>query len=111
MGAGPCRRPSRLYGPAPEPDSALEVEHPKRFVRARKADKEPKDDGSDKSWGQIFRDMPKMPTTRDMAPGHGQRRRFMKNTAAQGDAGRLRSTGLKGTATIHQFATPGSVWG
>lgn len=73
----------------------------------KKADKKPKDDGSDKSWGQIIRDMPKMPTTRDMAQGTANAAAFMKNMAAQGDAGRLRSTGLKGTATIHQFRDTG----
>jgi hypothetical protein len=73
-----------------------------------KADKKPKSDGSDKSWGQIFRDMPKMPTTRDMAQGTANAASFMKNMAAAGDQGRLRSTGLKGTATIHQFRQTGS---
>jgi hypothetical protein len=73
-----------------------------------KADKKPKDDGSDKSWGQIVRDMPKMPSSRDMAQGTANAAAFMKNMAAQGDVGRLRSTGLKGTATIHQFRDTGS---
>jgi len=72
-----------------------------------KAEKKPKDDGSDKSWGQIFRDMPKMPTTRDMAQGTANAASYMKNLASQGDRGRLRSTGLKGTATIHQFRDTG----
>ena len=40
-----------------------------------KTEKKPKDDGSDKSWGQIFRDMPKTPTTRDMAQGPRTQRR------------------------------------
>jgi hypothetical protein len=73
-----------------------------------KTQKKPKNDGSDKSWGQIFRDMPKMPTTRDMAQGTANAAAFMKNMAAQGDVGRLRSTGLKGTATIHNFRDTGS---
>lgn len=71
-------------------------------------DKKPKNDGSDKSWGQIFRDMPKTPSTRDMAQGTANAASFMKNMAAQGDQGRLRSTGLKGTALIHQFRDTGS---
>ena len=71
-------------------------------------EKKPRSDGSDKSWGQIFRDMPKIPTTRDMAQGTANAAAYMKNTAAQGDKGRLRSTGLKGTATIHQFRDTGS---
>jgi hypothetical protein len=52
--------------------------------------------------------MPKMPTTRDMAQGTANAAAFMKNMAAQGDVGRLRSTGLKGTATIHNFRDTGS---
>jgi hypothetical protein len=72
-----------------------------------KAEKKPKDDGSDKSWGQIIRDMPKMPTTRDMAQGTANAASFMKNMANQGDVGRLRSTGLKGKATVHQFRDTG----
>jgi len=72
-----------------------------------KTEKKPKDDGSDKSWGQIFRDMPKTPTTRDMAKGTANAASFMKNMANQGDVGRLRSTGLKGTATLHQFRDTG----
>ena len=72
-----------------------------------KAEKKPKDDGSDKSWGQIFRDMPKTPTTRDMAKGTANAASFMKDMANQGDVGRLRSTGLKGTATLHQFRDTG----
>jgi hypothetical protein len=39
------------------------------LFKKEKGHKKPKDDGSDKSWGQIFRDMPKMQTTRDMAQG------------------------------------------
>jgi hypothetical protein len=73
-----------------------------------KADKKPESDGSDKSWVQIFRDMPKMPSSRDMAQGTANAASFMKNMAAAGDQGRLRSTGLKGTATIHQFRQTGS---
>ena len=65
-------------------------------------------DGSDKSWGQISRDMPKMPTTRDMAQGTANAASFMKNMANQGDVGHLRSTGLKGTATLHQFRDTGT---
>jgi hypothetical protein len=76
-----------------------------------KAQKKPKNDGSDKSWGQIFRDMPKMPTTRDMAQGTANAAAFMKNMAAQGDVGRLRSTGLKGTAPFTTSATPVPGWG
>jgi hypothetical protein len=78
------------------------------LFKNRKAEKKPKNDGSDKSWGQIFRDMPKTPTTRDMAQGTANAAAFMKNMAAQGDQGRLRSTGLNGTATIHQFRDTGS---
>jgi hypothetical protein len=78
------------------------------LFKKEKGQKKPKDDGSDKSWGQIFRDMPKMPTTRDMAQGTANAASFMKNMAAQGDMGRLRSTGLKGAATIHQFRDTGS---
>ena len=73
------------------------------LFRKDKAQKKPKDDGSDKSWGQIIRDIPKVPTTRDMAQGTANAAAFMKNLANQGDVGRLRSTGLKGTATLHQF--------
>lgn len=65
-------------------------------------------DGSDKSWGQIIRDMPKVPTTRDMARGTADAAAFMKNMANQGDVGALRSTGLKGTATLHQFRDTGA---
>jgi len=72
-----------------------------------KAKKPQAADGSDKSWGQIIRDMPKVPTTRDMAQGTANAAVFMKNLANQGDVGRLRSTGLKGTATLHQFRDTG----
>ena len=72
-----------------------------------KAKKPQAADGSDKSWGQIIRDMPKVPTTRDMAQGTANAAAFMKNLANQGDVGRLRSTGLKGTATLHQFRDTG----
>ena len=72
-----------------------------------KEKKPPKDDGSDKSWGQIIHDMPKMPTTRDMAQGTANAASFMKNMANAGDTSRLRSTGLKGTAVIHQFRDTG----
>ena len=72
-----------------------------------KEKKPPKADGSDKSWGQIIRDMPRMPTTHDMAQGTANAASFMKNLANQGDVGRLRSTGLKGTATLHQFRDTG----
>jgi hypothetical protein len=78
------------------------------LFKKEKGDKKPKNDGSDKSWGQIFRDMPRMPTTRDMAQGTANAASFMKNMAAQGDVGRLRSTGLQGTATIHQFRETGN---
>jgi hypothetical protein len=78
------------------------------LFKKEKGDKKPKNDGSDKSWGQIFRDMPRVPTTRDMAQGTANAASFMKNMAAQGDVGRLRSTGLKGTATIHQFRETGN---
>jgi hypothetical protein len=73
-----------------------------------KTEKKPKNDGSDKSWGQMVRDMPKMPTTRDMAEGMANGAAFIKNMAAQGDVGRLRSTGLKGTATIRDFRDTGA---
>lgn len=73
-----------------------------------KAEKKPRDDGSDKSWRQIIRDMPKVPTTGDMARSTANAASYMKNLASQGDQGRLRSTGLKGTATIHQFRDTGS---
>ena len=76
-----------------------------------KTEKKPKDDGSDKSWGQIVRDMPKMPTTRDMAEGMATGAAFIKNMAAQGDVGRLRSTGLKGTGKIQEERETGArVW-
>jgi hypothetical protein len=78
------------------------------LFKKEKGQKKPKGDGSDKSWGQIFRDMPKMPTTRDMAQGTANAASFMKNMARQGDVGRLRSTGLKGTATIHAFQDTGN---
>ncbi len=73
-----------------------------------KEKKPPKDDGSDKTWGQIIRDMPRMPTTRDMAKGTANAASFMKNMANSGDVSRLRSTGLKGTATIHAFTDTGN---
>ena len=72
-----------------------------------KEKKPPKADGSDKSWGQIIRDMPRMPTTHDMAQGTANAASFMKNLANQGDVGRLRSTGLKGTATLQKFRDTG----
>jgi hypothetical protein len=43
-----------------------------------------------------------------MAQGTANAAAFMKNMAGQGDQGRLRSTGLQGTATIHQFRDTGS---
>ena len=73
-----------------------------------KEKKPPKDDGSDKSWGQIIRDMPKMPTTKDMATGTANAASFMKNMANSGDVSRLRSTGLRGTAVIHNFTDTGN---
>ena len=73
-----------------------------------KETKPPKDDGSDKSWGQIIRDMPKMPTTRDMAQGTANAASFLKNMANAGDTSRLRSTGLKGTAVIHNVTDTGN---
>jgi hypothetical protein len=78
------------------------------FFKKDKAEKKAKNDGSDKSWGQIIRDMPKVPTTGDMARGTANAAAYMKNMAAQGDMGRLRSTGLKGKATIHQFRDTGT---
>jgi hypothetical protein len=75
----------------------------------RKKEKEPlKDDGSNKSWGGIIRDMPRMPTTHDMAKGTANAASFLKNMANSGDASRLRSTGLRGTATIHAFTDTGN---
>jgi hypothetical protein len=72
-------------------------------------EKEPlKDDGSNKSWGQIMRDMPRTPTTRDMARNTANAASFMKNLATSGDASRLRSTGLRGTASIHAFTDTGN---
>jgi hypothetical protein len=68
-----------------------------------KEKKPPKDDGSDKSWGQIVSDMPKMPTTRGMAQGTANAASFMKNMANAGDTSRLRLTGLKGTVAIHKL--------
>lgn len=78
------------------------------LFKKQKDDKPHKNDGSDKSWGEIFHDMPKMPTTGDMAQGTANAAAFMNNMAAQGDQGRLRSTGLEGTAVIHQFRDTGS---
>jgi hypothetical protein len=77
------------------------------FKKDKAEKKARKNDGSDKSWGEIFRDMPKTPSTRDMAQGTADAASFMKNLAAKGDQGRLRSTGLKGTAVIHQFRDTG----
>ena len=77
------------------------------FKKDKAEKKARKNDGSDKSWGEIFRDMPKTPSTRDMAQGTADAASFMKNLAAKGDQGRLRSTGLKGTAVIHQIRDTG----
>jgi hypothetical protein len=95
------RRPPWASGHPPEEKAV-------GLFKKDKGEKKPKNDGSDKTWGQIFRDMPKTPTTRDMAQGTANAASFMKNMAAQGDQGRLRSTGLKGTAVIHQFRDTGS---
>ena len=75
--------------------------------KERKAEKQAKKE-KEPGWIDIFRGMPKMPTTRDMAQGTANAAAFMKNMAAQGDQGRLRSTGLRGRATIHQFRDTGS---
>ena len=76
-----------------------------------KTEKKPKDDGSDKSWGQIFRDMPKTPTTRDMAQGTANAASFMKNMASQGDVGRLRPPGSRGRRRSISSATPADARG
>ena len=52
--------------------------------------------------------MPKMPTTRDIAQGTANAASFVKNMANAGDTSRLRSTGLKGTAVIHNFTDTGN---